>query len=123
MGPTPSRGSRAQVGRAQRARMTVPKKVLPRIVAVAPAKQPWTLRVQWNRGEESVVDISGIIGSFRVYAPLRKSPKLFRRVHVGEHGTDIVWTDEIDMAADTVWRLAQEQTGATMSAEAFRHWR
>jgi predicted transcriptional regulator len=44
-------------------------------------------------------------------------------VHVGDLGTDIVWTDEIDMAADTIWRLAQEQTGFTMSADAFRHWR
>ena len=27
------------------------------------------------------------------------------------------------MAADTLWRLAQEQSGATMTADAFRHWR
>jgi DNA-binding transcriptional regulator YiaG len=54
---------------------------------------------------------------------LRKSPALFRRVRVGEHGTDIVWSDEIDMSADTLWRLAREQTGVTMSADAFRHWR
>jgi transcriptional regulator with XRE-family HTH domain len=27
------------------------------------------------------------------------------------------------MAADTLWRLAQEQSGATMTAEAFRSWR
>ncbi len=42
---------------------------------------------------------------------------------VGEHGTDVVWSDEIDMSADTLWRLAQEQTGVTMSSAAFRHWR
>ncbi|MBM3225038.1 MAG: helix-turn-helix transcriptional regulator [Candidatus Tectomicrobia bacterium] len=27
------------------------------------------------------------------------------------------------MSADTLWRLAQEQSGVTMSAEDFRHWR
>jgi transcriptional regulator with XRE-family HTH domain len=27
------------------------------------------------------------------------------------------------MSADTLWRLAQEQTGITMSPGAFRHWR
>jgi predicted transcriptional regulator len=27
------------------------------------------------------------------------------------------------MSNDTLWRLAQEQSGATMSAEAFRRWR
>ena len=34
-----------------------------------------------------------------------------------------MWDDDLDMSADTLWRLAQEQSGATMSAEAFRRWR
>ncbi|MBV9289583.1 MAG: helix-turn-helix domain-containing protein, partial [Hyphomicrobiales bacterium] len=28
-----------------------------------------------------------------------------------------------DMSADTLWRLAQEQSGQTMSADEFRNWR
>ena len=51
------------------------------------------------------------------------SAKLFGRVQVGELGTDVTWTDEIDMAADTLWRLAQEQSGFTMSPDAFKNWR
>ena len=51
------------------------------------------------------------------------SPEFFRQVRVGEHGTVVVWTDEIDMAADKLWRLAQEQAGETMTPDAFRHWR
>jgi hypothetical protein len=35
----------------------------------------------------------------------------------------VVWTDEIDLAADKLWRLAQEQAGETMTPDAFRHWR
>lgn len=101
----------------------MPRKILPRIVAVASGDQPMTLRIRWDKGEEDLVDVSGMIQNFRVYAPLRQSPKLFRQVRVGEHGTDVIWTDEIDMAADTLWRLAQEQTGETMTPEAFRHWR
>jgi len=109
----------------------VPKKVLPRIADVAPGaepkgspdKAPLTLRVRWQHGRESLVDVSGLVGSFRVYAPLREDGALFRQVHVGEHGTDVAWTDEIDMAADTLWRLAQEQSGETLTAEAFRAWR
>jgi DNA-binding XRE family transcriptional regulator len=101
----------------------MPRKVLPRIRAVAPGEQPMTLRVRWDNGEESLIDVSGMIQSFRVYEPLWRSPELFRQVRVGEHGTDVVWTDEIDMAADTLWRLAQEQMGETMTADAFRHWR
>lgn len=59
----------------------------------------------------------------RAYAPLRESSDLFRPVRVGGHGTDIVGTDEIDRAADTPWRLSPEQSGATITAEAFRRWR
>jgi len=54
---------------------------------------------------------------------LRLSQELFASVRVGEHGTDVVWSDEIDIAADTLWRLSREQSGASMSAEAFKLWR
>lgn len=101
----------------------MPRKILPRIVAVAAGEQPMTLRLRWDKGEESVIDVSGIIRTFRVYAPLRDSSDLFHEVRVGEYGTDVVWTDEIDMAADTLWRLAQEQSGETMTPDSFRHWR
>jgi len=101
----------------------MPKKILPRIVAVTLDKKPLTLRISWDKGGESLVDVSGLIATFRVYEPLRRSPKLFARARVGEYGADVVWSDDVDMSADTLWRLAQEQTGATMSADAFKHWR
>jgi DNA-binding XRE family transcriptional regulator len=81
------------------------------------------LRVHWRKGGESLVDVSGMIENFKLYAPLRHESELFRQVRVGEYGTDIVWTDEIDMSADTLWRLAREQSGATMTPDEFRHWR
>jgi len=86
-------------------------------------KKPLTLLIRWNNGEENDVDVSGLVETFRAYKPLRHSPGLFQHVRVGEHGTDIVWSDEIDMSADTLWRLAQEQAGITMSPAAFKHWR
>ncbi len=101
----------------------MPKKILPRIVAVDADKKPLTLRIRWDKGDESRVDVSGLIETFRVYEPLRRSPKLFRQVRVGEYGADVVWSGEIDMAADTLWRLAQEQAGVTMSPDAFRRCR
>jgi DNA-binding XRE family transcriptional regulator len=101
----------------------MPKRVLPRIVAVTPGEAPLTLHVRWDRDGGNSVDVSGMVASFRVYAPLRNSPELFRQVKVGEYGTDVVWPGDIDMSADTLWRLAQEQAGATMTAAAFRHWR
>jgi hypothetical protein len=111
------------MGGAERTRLIMPRKVLPLIAAVAPGEQPMTLRVRWDKGEESLIDVSGMIHSFRQYAPLRQSPELFRQVRVGEHGTDVVWTDEIEMAADTLRHLAQGQAGETMTPDAFRHWR
>ena len=54
---------------------------------------------------------------------MRASPDLFRHVQIDEFGRDVVWNDAFDMAADTLWRLAQEQSGVTMSADAFRIWR
>jgi DNA-binding transcriptional regulator YiaG len=103
--------------------MTLPKKNLPRIVSVSVDRKPLSLRIRWVSGEESRVDVSGLVETFRVYAPLRQSTKLFRTVRVGEYGTDVVWNDEIDMSGDTLWRLAQEQSGLTMSPAAFKHWR
>jgi len=101
----------------------MPKKPLPRIAAVEAGDRPFTLRIVWRHGGESVVDISEPINAYRFYAPLRAAPETFGQIRVGEYGADIVWTDGIDMAAETLWRLAQEQSGATMSAEAFRRWR
>ena len=86
----------------------MPKKTLPRIAANSAGDRPLTLRVRWDRGDESLVDLSDVVTTFRFYEPLRRSPELFRQVCVGEHGTDVVWSDDIDMAADTLWRLAQE---------------
>jgi hypothetical protein len=101
----------------------MPKKTLPRIVAVTADKKSFTLRIRWEKADEGVVDVSALIATFRIYEPLRRSPELFTQVRVGEYGADVVWPDDIDMSADTLWRLAQEQTGATMSPDAFRHWR
>ena len=96
----------------------MPKRVLPRIADVSVGEQPYTLYIHWERGGESLVDVSGLIGTFRAYAPLRQSAALFEQVRVGEYGADVVWSDELDMPADTLWRLAQEQAGVTMTAEA-----
>ncbi len=101
----------------------MPRKALPRIMSVAAGEKPLTLHIHWNTGDDTLVDAAGIINSLRFYAPLRRDPELFRRVRIGEHGTDVAWPGDLDMSNDTLWRLAQEQSGATMSAEAFRHWR
>ena len=101
----------------------MPKKILPRINSVSIGSKPLTLQIRWDKGDESNVDVSGLIETFAVYKPLRNSSALFAAVRLGEHGTDILWNDELDMSADTLWRLTQEQAGLTMSPDSFRHWR
>ena len=101
----------------------MPRKALPRIMSIAPGRKPLTLQIRWDTGDDTLVDVSGIVSSFRFYIPLRDNPEQFRQVRVGEYGADIVWPGEIDMSNDTLWRLAQEQSGATMTADAFRRWR
>ena len=94
-----------------------------RIAAVKADAEPLTLRVRWRNGDESCVDVSGLVNAFRAYALLRDAPELFGCVELGELGADVVWPDGIDMSSDTLWRLAQEQSGLTMSSDAFKHWR
>src|SRR5947208_941201 len=84
-------------------------KSLPRIASVIPAAKPLTLRIRWDEGKDTLVNVSGPVNAYRFYRPLRENEESFKRVRVGEHGTHIVWSDGIDMSADTLWRLAQEQ--------------
>ena len=101
----------------------MPRKTLPRIASVVTGKKPLTLLIHWEKGAQSRIDVSGLVKTFPVYEPLRRSPELFGCVQVGDYGTDLCWPGEIHMAADTLWRLAQEQSGQTMSPDAFKHWR
>lgn len=80
-----------------------------------------SIDVEWARGDRAgrreTVDLSPLIGQFRLYAPLRDDPKLFRSLGLAEDGGAIEWRDgEIDMSAASIERLASEQ----MDAEDFK---
>ncbi|MGH7024613.1 MAG: helix-turn-helix domain-containing protein [Caulobacteraceae bacterium] len=101
----------------------MPRRTLPRIAAVSAGAKPLTLEVEWAEGGRSFVDVSGMVDTFAAYAPLREDAALFAHAAVGEFGADVTWNEDVDMSADTLWRLAREQSGATMTAAAFRQWR
>ena len=103
------------MGRTQQAWLSMPKKTLPRIASAAANERPPTFRIHWDNGEKARVDVSGLVETFSVYEPLRCSSELFRQVRVGEFGVDVAWTDAIDMPANSLWRLAQEQAYARHS--------
>lgn len=99
----------------------VPKRTSPRVAEVVPGPAPFTLRIRWPDGGENVVDIAALVAMFRLYAPLRTGPALFACVRLGEHGTDVLWSDAIDMSAGTLWRLV-DPTGQELKLRPGVHW-
>jgi hypothetical protein len=97
-------------------------KPLPRLASVSSVDRDNRLiRVVWSRGPRAgrreTVDLSPLIDTHKFYAPLRGS-KLFDSVHIINDGSAIAWgaNDEIDMAASSIQRLAEE----TMTADDYR---
>jgi len=82
------------------------------------ADQGRRLAITWKGGAESVVDVSGHLAEYSVFAPLRQDDELFRTVEVGEWGWSVHWSDDMEISADTLWRLTLEQ-----GAEWLRAWR
>ncbi len=94
----------------------------PRIENVEPAEGRFRLRVAWRDGSACTIDMTDPIQRLKVFRPLREGG-LFERVRTADYGWAIAWTDEIDFAADSLWRLKEEQAGRAMSAREFREWR
>ncbi|HZU89564.1 MAG TPA: DUF2442 domain-containing protein [Stellaceae bacterium] len=65
-----------------------------------------SLVVTWKCGAETVIDVSQHIADYAAFAPLRADDDLFLSVKVGEWGWCVHWTDEMEISADTLWRLA-----------------
>ena len=80
----------------------------PNIKAVR-ADKARTLVVTWKDGAESIVDVSGPISEFAVFASIRNDDTAFRDVRVGEWGWCGHWSDDLEISSDTLWRLAFEQ--------------
>ena len=76
------------------------------------------LVIIWKGGAESAVDVSGHLAEYVVFAPLRQNEERFRTVEVGEWGWCVRWSDEMEISADTLWRLTLEQ-----GAEWLHAWR
>jgi len=89
----------------------------PNIKAVRPSDNR-SLAVSWRGGAESIVDVGEFLAEYAVFAPLRGDDELFRSVEVGEWGWCIHWSDNMEISADTLWRLAVGQGAAWL-----RGWR
>ena len=76
------------------------------------------IAVTWKGGAESVIDLSQHLADYAVFASMRSDDDLFRKVQVGEWGWCAHWSDDMEISADTLWRLALEQGAAWL-----RTWR
>jgi hypothetical protein len=90
---------------------------IPNIRAVR-ADEARQLVIIWKGGNESIVDVSGHLAKYAVFTPLLRDEELFRRAEVGEWGWCVHWSDDMEISADTLWRLTLEQ-----GAEWLRAWR
>lgn len=92
-----------------------------RIKRVAPARGR-RLTVEWSNGERHVVDLSDAIGDSRGLRILA-APAAFRTARVGEYGHSVNWAGDVGIGADTLRRLALEQTGEFTDPGDFAAWR
>jgi hypothetical protein len=77
--------------------------------------------VTWKGGAESTIDVSKHIADYVVFAPLRGDDDLFRAATVGEWGWCIHWSDDMEISADTLWRLALAQGSTWLRAWRMAH--
>jgi len=86
---------------------------LPRVKAVAPAKEPLSLRVTWDDGTHSRVDLTGLVHSSRHFAGFAEDQAAFRRVKPVGYGSGIGWDNGLDYSAATLRTLADQQQSLT----------
>lgn len=92
-----------------------------KIERVAPAGDR-KLAVLFDDGLEVMIDLAGIIGRRTALAPL-SDPATFAQVRLSDDGWSVEWPEcGIDFGAPQLRRWADEQSGRTMSADAFREW-
>jgi hypothetical protein len=69
------------------------------------AKPDFSVEIQWQDGETSIVSFRDTIAKGGRFAQLSDSD-FFARVEVGEDGDCIVWPGELDFGADSLWYRA-----------------
>jgi len=75
---------------------------------------PSRLEITWaegNRaGRRDSVGLAPLIGSYRIYKPLRDNPELFATAHLIDDGDAVAWNAaDLDMSAELIETLAEEE--------------
>ncbi|NVO13480.1 MAG: hypothetical protein HXX10_05525 [Rhodoplanes sp.] len=83
-------------------------------IATARVVGPSRLEITWAEGSRAgrteIVDIAPLLGSYKVYRPLRNNPVLFETAHVIEDGDAVAWDGpDLDMSADLIETIAEQE--------------
>lgn len=80
-----------------------------------------SLTLSWDDGGVSQIDLATLIAARASLAPLA-DPAEFEQAALSGDGWSVEWPCGIDFGAQQLRRLAKEQAGETMPANAFRTW-
>lgn len=80
-----------------------------KIVNVTPLAGSHRLHLEWDDGNERIVDLEPTIANIKGLNPL-KELTLFSKVAILETGWVIGWPGNLDFAADNLWEIAQDWT-------------
>jgi hypothetical protein len=84
----------------------------PRIAAIR-VTGPNTLEINWTEGSRAgrteVLDLTPLVGSYKVYRPLRGNPELFATARLIEEGDVVAWDGpDLEMTAELIETLAEQ---------------
>src|SRR5690348_7232150 len=82
---------------------------LPRVKAVAAAKSPFVLNIEWKDGAKTKADLTGLVHSSRHFKVFANDRQAFARVKPDEYGTGIEWENGLDYSAGSLRKLSEEQ--------------
>ena len=91
-----------------------------RSITKVTAKAPDVLAVTWSDGVKVELSLAKVLRT-KAYKSL-KDEKLFANAALGDWGHSVVWPGDIELGADSLWRMTLESTGRTDTLE-FIDWR
>ena len=81
--------------------------------------RPSVLFIDWSDGDHDRVDLSALIETREIFAPLR-DPGMFRTVAVVTYGSGVEWACGADLSADSLEVMAEQQR--PMTGNQFGNW-
>jgi Protein of unknown function (DUF2442) len=75
------------------------------IIRRVQARPDFSVEIQWEDGKTSVVSFRDTIAKGGKFTQLGNQ-EFFAKVHVGDDGDCLIWPDELEFGADSLWYRA-----------------